>query len=203
MTLAEANRERAMTLAQRGTGTLRARDEAVAAHQVAAANVALAQARLEKATITAPFPGVVGFRAVSIGAYVTPGTRIVELANIDPIKIDFRVPELVLSSLRVGQPIRVIVDALPNRTFEGEIYVIDPIVDENGRAVRLRARIPNPDRRSEEHTSELQSLMRISYAVFCLKKKKNKNQKHKPSTHQQHHHTHLTMNTLYTPHQQP
>src|SRR3546814_13150090 len=106
MTLAEANRERAMTLAQRGTGTLRARDEAVAAHQVAAANVALAQARLEKATITAPFPGVVGFRAVSIGAYVTPGTRIVELANIDPIKIDFRVPELVLSSLRVGQPIR-------------------------------------------------------------------------------------------------
>src|SRR3546814_9057306 len=58
----------------------------------------------------------------------------------------FRVPELVLSSLRVGQPIRVIVDALPNRTFEGEIYVIDPIVDENGRAVRLRARIPNPDR---------------------------------------------------------
>src|SRR3546814_12746714 len=54
MTLAEANRERAMTLAQRGTGTLRARDEAVAAHQVAAAHVALAQARLEKATITAP-----------------------------------------------------------------------------------------------------------------------------------------------------
>src|SRR3546814_12346760 len=97
---------RAMTLAQRGTGTLRARDEAVAAHQVAAANVALAQARLEKATITAPFPGVVGFRAVSIGAYVTPGTRIVELANIDPIKIDFRVPELVLSSLPVGPPLR-------------------------------------------------------------------------------------------------
>src|SRR3546814_19179795 len=104
-----------MTLPRRGTGPLRARDEAVAAQQGAAANVALAQARLEKATITAPFPGVVGFRAVSIGAYVTPGTRIVELANIDPNKIDFRVTELVLSSLTVGQPIRVIVDALPNQ----------------------------------------------------------------------------------------
>src|SRR5690606_6629421 len=64
----------------------------------------------------------------------------------DPIKVDFRVPELVLSSLRAGQAIRVTVDALPGETFEGEIFVIDPIVDENGRAVRLRARIPNPDR---------------------------------------------------------
>lgn len=146
LSLAEQNRERAMTLAQRGTGTLRARDEAVAAFQVAQAELALAQARLEKATITAPFAGVVGLRAVSVGAYVTPGTRIVELAKIDPIKIDFRVPELVLSSLRPGQPIRVTVDALPGEIFEGEIYVIDPIVDENGRAVRLRARIPNPDR---------------------------------------------------------
>ena len=146
MTLAEANRERAMTLAQRGTGTLRARDEAIAAYQVAEANVALAQARLEKATIIAPFPGVLGLRAVSAGAYVTPGTRIVELSNIDPIQVDFRVPELALSSLRPGQPIRVTVDALPGRTFEGEVYVIDPIVDENGRAVRLRARIANPER---------------------------------------------------------
>lgn len=144
--LAESNRERAMTLAQRGTGTLRARDEAVAAYQVAQADLALAQARLEKASIAAPFSGVIGIRAVSSGAYVTPGTRIVDLAKIDPIKVDFRVPELVLSSLRPGQPIRVTVDALPNRTFEGEIYVIDPIVDENGRAVRLRARIPNPER---------------------------------------------------------
>ena len=113
---------------------------------MAQANLSLAQARLEKATITAPFSGVVGLRAVSSGAYVTPGTRIVDLAKIDPIKVDFRVPELVLSSLRPGQRIHVIVDALPDRTFEGEIYVIDPIVDENGRAVRLRARIPNPER---------------------------------------------------------
>src|SRR5690606_27710558 len=108
LTLAEANRERAMTLAQRGTGTLRARDEAVAAYQAAQANVTLAQAHLETASISAPFSGVVGLRAVSLGAYVVPGTRIVELSKIDPIKVDFRVPELVLSSLRAGQQIRVI-----------------------------------------------------------------------------------------------
>lgn len=144
-TLAEANRRRAMTLASKGTGTLRARDEAVAAYQAAQANVALARARLEKATITAPLAGVVGLRAVSVGAYVRPGDRIVVLVSTDPIKVDFRVPELALSSLRVGQAIRVAVDAVPGRTFDGEVYVIDPIVDANGRAVRLRARVPNPD----------------------------------------------------------
>lgn len=146
LTLAEANRERAMTLARRGAGTLRARDEAIAAHQAAVADVALAQARLDKASITAPFSGIVGLRAVSAGAYVTPGDRLVGLADIDPIKVDFRVPELVLSSVRAGQAIRVTVDAVPGRTFEGRIYAIDPTVDVNGRAVRLRALIPNPDR---------------------------------------------------------
>jgi membrane fusion protein (multidrug efflux system) len=147
LTLAEANRQRAMMLAQRGAGTLRASDEALAAHQAAEANVALAQARLERASIAAPFSGIVGLRAVSAGAYVTPGDRLVELADIDSIKVDFRVPELVLSSLRAGQVIRVTVDAVPGRTFEGKIYAIDPIVDPNGRAVRLRARVANPDRK--------------------------------------------------------
>jgi membrane fusion protein (multidrug efflux system) len=146
LVLAEANRERAATLAQQGIGALRARDEAVAAHNSAQANVTLAEARLEKTTITAPLSGVVGLRAVSAGAYVTAGARIVELADIDPIKVDFRVPELALSSLRPGQSIRVTVDALPGRTFDGTVYVIDPMVDASGRAVRLRARIDNPGR---------------------------------------------------------
>ena len=143
LTLAKANHERARTLATRGLGTQRALDEARAALEAAEAGVALAQARLQKATIKAPLSGVVGLRAVSVGAYVTPGERIVELADIDPIKVDFRVPELALPELRRGQPIRVTVDALPGRHFDGEIDAIDPIVDVSGRAIRLRARIPN------------------------------------------------------------
>jgi membrane fusion protein (multidrug efflux system) len=147
LALAEANRKRAMTLANQGSGTLRARDEAIAAHNSAQANLALAKARLAKTTIAAPFSGMVGVRSISVGAFVSPGDRIVELAEIDPIKVDFRVPELVLRNLRPGQSIRVTVDALPRQTFEGEVYVIDPIVDASGRAVRLRARIPNPEGR--------------------------------------------------------
>jgi membrane fusion protein (multidrug efflux system) len=146
LTLARANYERADALATRGLGTRRALDEARAALQAAEAGVALAQARLQKATIKAPLAGVVGLRSVSAGAYVTPGERIVELADIDPVKVDFRVQELALTELRRGQPIRVSVDALPGRSFEGEIDAIDPIVDVAGRAIRLRARIPNPRR---------------------------------------------------------
>jgi membrane fusion protein, multidrug efflux system len=144
--LADANRERALTLAKQGTGTLRARDEAVAAYSAANANLELARARLEKATIVAPFDGVVGLRAVSVGAYVSPGDRLVELADIDPIKVDFRVPELALSDLRPGQSIRTTVDAVPDEEFIGTVYAIDPIVDQEGRAIRMRAEIPNPDR---------------------------------------------------------
>jgi membrane fusion protein (multidrug efflux system) len=147
LALAETNRNRMMSLAKQGTGSFRERDEAVAAYQSAQANLALAKARLEKSTITAPFSGVIGVRSVSIGAYVSPGHHIVELVDIDPIKVDFRVPELALPSLQPGQFVRVTVDALPGQVFDGEVYVIDPIVDANGRAIRLRAQIPNPNGR--------------------------------------------------------
>lgn len=145
--LAKANHERASTLAQQGTGTLRARDEAVAAYQAALANLALAEARLEKTVIAAPLNGIVGLRGVSVGAYLTPGTPIVELADVDPLKVDFRVPELLVSTLRTGQNIVIAADALPGETFAGAIYAIDPTVDVNGRAMRLRARVPNPEGR--------------------------------------------------------
>lgn len=146
LTLARANHARAEALASKGLGTLRARDEARAGLQAAQAEVALAQARLQKTVIRAPLSGVVGLRSVSAGAYVTPGQRIVELADVDPLKVDFRVPELALPALRAGQPIRVTVDALPGKSFEGEIDAIDPIVDVAGRAIRLRASIPNRGR---------------------------------------------------------
>lgn len=147
LSLARANRERALTLANQGSGTQRARDEAEAAYQAQQANLALAEARLEKAALTAPLSGIVGLRNVSVGAYVVPGQRIVELSDVDTLKVDFRVPELNASQIRVGQKILISADAVPGATFEGNIYAIDPIVDINGRAIRLRAQVPNPDGR--------------------------------------------------------
>jgi membrane fusion protein (multidrug efflux system) len=144
LTLAKSNHERASILARQGTGTLKARDEALAAVQSGQASFDLADARLKKATIRAPFSGVLGFRLVSVGEYVNPGDGIVELADVDTIKVDFRVAEVFLPNIKVGQTIAVTADALPGKVFDGEIYAIHPMVDINGRAVRLRARIPNP-----------------------------------------------------------
>ncbi len=143
--LARDTFERANALVQRGSGTRVAQEQSQAQLAAAEVRVALARSRLEKATITAPIDGIVGLRTVSVGSYLTPGQTVVTLAKIDPIKVDFRVPELLLERVAVGQKIRVQVDALPNRQFEGSVYAIDPVVDVNGRAIRLRARIPNPD----------------------------------------------------------
>lgn len=145
LTLARANHARSVTLAREGMASLRVRDETLAALETAQAGIALVEARQDKMTLRAPLSGVVGLRSVSVGAYVTPGQAIVELADLDPIKLDFRVPELALSELRSTQEVRVTVDALPGKVFEGKVYAIDPIVDVSGRAIRLRARIPNAD----------------------------------------------------------
>lgn len=147
LALAKANYDRANTLASQGNASLRSRDEGQAAFLAAQANLTLAEARLQKATLTAPLSGVVGLRAVSVGAYVTPGEKIVELSDVDTLKVDFRVPELRRATLRTGQRIMITADAVPGESFEGTIYALDPTVDVNGRAVRIRARVPNPEGR--------------------------------------------------------
>jgi len=145
LALAQQNFGRAQTLANQGSGTARARDEASAALSNARADLQLARARLEKATIRAPFAGIVGLSNVTPGRYVTVGERIVNLESINPIKVDFRIPENFLPQLKIGQTIAVAVDAFPNSTFNGTVYAMDPLVDVNGRAVKLRARIANED----------------------------------------------------------
>lgn len=145
LTLATANRLRADTLAERGSGTTRARDEANAAYRASQVALALAEARLQKSTLQAPFTGVLGLRAVSPGAYVAPGQRIFDLIQVDPLKVDFRVPETSASKIKVGQTVLISPDAALDQIVEGKIYAIDPLIDVNGRAIRLRANVPNAD----------------------------------------------------------
>ena len=89
---------------------------------------------------------MVGTRRVSPGAYLAAGAPIVNLEKIDTLKADFKIPETFLGDVAVGQRIELAVDALPRRTFEGEIYAINPQVDVNGRSLQIRARIANPER---------------------------------------------------------
>ncbi|WP_052763708.1 efflux RND transporter periplasmic adaptor subunit [Microvirga massiliensis] len=145
LALAEANYKRTSSLARSGNTTQRAEDEATSALETARAAVDLIKVRLDKLSITAPFSGFVGIRKVSVGAYVGPGSPLANLEKINELKVDFKVPEIHLADVKVGQEIEVTVDALPRQVFRGTIYAIDPMVDVNGRALTIRARLPNPD----------------------------------------------------------
>jgi membrane fusion protein (multidrug efflux system) len=143
--LSRANHQRTTELFERKAASAANRDQTLAALRADQANLELAQARLAKLTLTAPFDGVLGLRKVSVGDYVTPGQDIVNLEDIEPLKVEFRIPERYLGSLSVGQTVAVTADAFQGRSFAGQVYAIDPLVDENGRAVVLRARLPNQE----------------------------------------------------------
>jgi membrane fusion protein, multidrug efflux system len=141
----QANYERAVDLLERKVGTTKTRDEAFSQMRVDQAELELARARLDKSTIWAPFEGVVGLRKVSVGDFVNAGDEVVNLEQIDPLKADFRVAEAYLGAVRPGQRIELGVDAFPGQAFAGEVFAIDPLVDESGRSILLRARLPNPE----------------------------------------------------------
>jgi len=145
--LAAANNERARQLLRTGNVTGRGRDEATANFETAKAATALAKTRLDKHVLTAPFSGIVGVRNVSVGAFVAAGTPLTNLEKIDVLKVDFKVPEIYLDAVKTGQAIELTVDAVPGQTFNAKIYAIDPLLDVNGRALEIRARLENKDGR--------------------------------------------------------
>jgi membrane fusion protein, multidrug efflux system len=104
-----------------------------------------AEARLEELTIRAPFAGRVGTRSVSLGAYISPGTRITSLDDLSRIRLDFAVPENLLGRLKPGQVVKATSAAYQARTFEGTVTTIDPRIDAATRTVKLTAEFPNPD----------------------------------------------------------
>jgi len=138
--LSEANIKRAELLLQEQAISERERDEAFAKWRLDEATLRLTEAQLAKTVIRAPFPGLLGLHRISIGEYLQPGEAIVTLDNLDPIKVDFRVPEVFAYQLKVGQRIQMNVDAVPGRSFSGQVYAIDPQIDINGRSVLLRAK---------------------------------------------------------------
>lgn len=145
LTLAGSQHRRSVELSKQGFVSSQARDEAASNLAVQQAAVALAEAELEKTVIQAPFDGLVGLRTVSVGDYVGPGTDLVPIEAIDPLNVDFRVPEQFLRSVAVGSRLLVTFDALSGVEREGSVGAISPQVDVGGRSLLLRAHIPNPD----------------------------------------------------------
>lgn len=145
LVLAEQNYRRASDLYARNVGTGRTRDETRSQLGVAQAQLQVAKAKLDKTRLRAPFTGIAGLRQVDDGAYVQPGQDLVNLEDVDPIKVDFRIPEAYLADLKSGQEIAISVDAYTGKQFAGKIYAIDPKLDTAGRSIAIRALIPNSE----------------------------------------------------------
>jgi membrane fusion protein (multidrug efflux system) len=108
------------------------------------AQVAEQQALVNKKTIRAPFDGRLGIRQVDLGQYLNPGTKIVTLQTLDPIFVDFFLPQKEISRITIGREVTIRADAYPEQTFKGFISAIDPKVDTSTRNVGIRATIRNP-----------------------------------------------------------
>lgn len=119
-------------------------DQAVNERRVLDAEIDLIQAQLDKSSYFAPFDGVIGLRHVSLGAVVAPGTRVATLLRLNPIKLDFSLPERYRERVRPGIQVGFRLTGI-NRIFEGEVYAVEPRVDIATRSLSLRARAANPD----------------------------------------------------------
>ena len=147
LTLAESNFRRTQDLFGRKFVSQSSLDDARAKLEVARASLALAQAHLARMQIRAPFDGVVGIRSVSPGDFVKDGDALINLEDIATLKVDFRLPELYLDRVRAGQALELSSDVLPGARVAATVEAIDPLVDAQGRAVRLRASLANPELR--------------------------------------------------------
>ena len=111
----------------------------------AKAQVAEQQALVDKKFVRAPFAGHLGIRAVDLGQYLAPGTKMVTLQQLDPIYVDFSMPQQDLSQIGIGQKVTALSDTFPDLKFEGVIAAIDPQVDTDTRNVQVRATLKNPE----------------------------------------------------------
>jgi multidrug efflux system membrane fusion protein len=137
--------DRAKQLAARQFGPQATADAAQATYDQANAGIAKTQAIISQKLVRAPFDGELGVRHVEVGQYLTAGTQIVTLTDLSTLYANFTVTEKGSAALKVGQTVRILVDAYPGRTFEGKITAIEPQIATDTRNIRVQATLDNPD----------------------------------------------------------
>jgi multidrug efflux system membrane fusion protein len=145
-TVAQLSLDRAKQLASRQFGPQATVDSTQAAYDQANAGIARTQAIISQKLVRAPFDGELGVRHVEVGQFLTAGTQIVTLTDLSAVYANFTTTEKESATLKVGQTVRVVVDAYPGRKFEGKITTIEPQINTDTRNIRIQATIDNPDR---------------------------------------------------------
>jgi membrane fusion protein, multidrug efflux system len=137
--------DRAKQLAARQFGPQATADAAQATYDQANAGIAKTQAIISQKLVRAPFDGQLGVRHVEVGQYLTAGTQIVTLTDLSTLYANFTVTEKGSAALKVGQTVRILVDAYPGRIFEGKITAIEPQIAADTRNIRVQATLDNPE----------------------------------------------------------
>ncbi len=143
LALAQSNHKRNQELLEKKFVTAQALDNSAATLKVQEAAVQLAEAKVGRMRIKAPFNGMVGLRNVSVGDYVKEGQDLINIEDIGTLRVDFKLPETYLGRVVKGQIVEVSTDALPGEQFKAVLDAVDPMVDQNGRAISSRARLDN------------------------------------------------------------
>jgi len=143
--LAELNLGRARELQLNNTNTRADLDTAEAVAAQAHAAIASTQATLAKKRIVAPFSGRLGLRLINTGQFLNKGDAVVTLEAVDPVYVDFSLPQQEVPRIRPGLSVHVTLDVFPGRTFTGLLEAVDPRIEDATRSLRARATLPNPD----------------------------------------------------------
>jgi len=147
MVEADADYARQSVLVKKGSVSQAVLDATVSKRDSAAGVMQRIQAVIAQKTITAPFAGKLGLRRVEKGQYVSPGQSLVWLQALDPIWVDFPMPEGELGKFNTGSPIELTVDAYLGEVFKGEVQALDARVNQDSRTLVVRGQLPNPDHR--------------------------------------------------------
>lgn len=144
--LARKREQRARVLLEEQTISQELYEEASTGLEVLDSDIDLLEVQILDTEVRAPFAGVVGLRNVSLGSYVTPGSPIARLQSLEPIKLDFAVPEKYSSRVGPGIDVSFTVEG-GGEAVRGEVYAVEPTIDPETRTLTLRARSPNPGQR--------------------------------------------------------
>ncbi len=142
--LARINFGRTQELVKQGVVARNEYDNASAQQKATEAQVGEIRATIERKTVRAPFSGVLGIRQVNLGQYLAAGQAIVPLQALNPIYVNFGVPQQTSAQVRGGSTLQVTSDDLPGATFSGRVTAVDSVISEATRNIQMQATLPNP-----------------------------------------------------------
>ena len=143
--LAKATYARTDGLVKAGVLSRQEYDQATSQQKATEANVAEIKATIERKTIRAPFTGILGIRKVNLGQYLAAGGAIVPLQSLNPIYVNFGVPQQTSAQVHVGRTLRVTTEDIAGQAFIGRVTAIDSVIDETTRNIQIQATLPNPE----------------------------------------------------------